>query len=213
MGATTGRRARAAQDGREIRARGVEPPAGSPEPGRRARSAGSLAGSRAVARPLQPDGAIAVRVLPGRGRHHGDGSLDRAGDRAFGFKRAAMRTSRTSGSSPRPNATWSSTSTTSTRPCPAPGSGTSSASPASLHVVARQRGFSRASCDRVVTTAVRGYRKRMAQIRDDAVARALVRANRHQRRHRALSREVPAASATRRRKGAAKGSPARRSPS
>ena len=33
----------------------------------------------------------------------------------------------------------------------------------SLHVVARQRGFSPASCDRVVTTAVRGYRKRIAQ--------------------------------------------------
>ena len=34
---------------------------------------------------------------------------------------------------------------------------------ASLHVVARQRGFSPADCDRVVTAAARSYRKRLAE--------------------------------------------------
>jgi hypothetical protein len=77
---------------------------------------------------------------------------------------------------------------------------------ASLHVAARQRGFSPAECDVVVAAAAAYLPRATRRVRVVARARSLVRANRDQRGHRALSEAVPLARGARREAGTPEGS-------
>ena len=58
-----------AQGGPAQRSRGMGVGAGPPRPGRASRAAGGHAGAGAGPRALRADAGVAVRVLPGRGRH------------------------------------------------------------------------------------------------------------------------------------------------
>ena len=103
---------RAGEAAASTHARRVPPaatPAGpgrrSPGPDRAARGAGGDADPRARARPLRPDGRLAVHVLPRRGA--ADGRRPRAGADERHHRPAVRRRAprRTSGCSPRPSAT------------------------------------------------------------------------------------------------------------
>ena len=81
-------------------------------------------------------------------------------------RRAATRTSPTSARSPRPSATSCSTSTTSTRRCRGPWEWDVKRLAASLHVVARERGFPRArSATRSCSTPCACYREHVDRVR------------------------------------------------
>ena len=183
-------------------------PAGRTDPVAVLEQQGETAGSRAAAR-SGTDGWRSRRSRSsGARRRSWRWTCRRTPSRASGCRRAVTRTSTNFGKFASPERKLVFDINDFDETVPGPWEWDVKRLCASLHVVARQRGFARKQCDRVVLEAARDLPRATRAVRDLAHPRSLVRADRDQAGHRPLPDEVPGEREARRQTGTPQGSPA-----